>query len=355
VQRDLIGDPLFQLNVMVLLSWRGTRRAGITPLFAEAGYELSFIERTIPVPEPARLRLTESGIEVQMAASPDVFLEHPDARAFVPIECKRSSFSAASSTARQARAMLLLEGSVLASFIGKPPGGTWSGVLTYLSVEGNGTPLLATLRQLSEELRGNGARVSESASLEISWGSEGVYVTAVAESAPLPSVELIRPVLALRLRPGEDPRPLYPIPVLPGGGQERDIAGEAQIRELLRIRSLALLGSLGPRREYDLDEDFLARAVQVWTLWRNEQAKRNLRVHARAYLRDLFGDIASRIGVACEVRGHRIIIPEMSAQQARDLRSYLQGAENRRRPISLSGAVQGSFDEFVESDGGDDR
>ncbi len=50
MQRDLIGDPLFQLNTMVLLTWRGTRRAGIAPLFAEAGYELSFIERTIPSP-----------------------------------------------------------------------------------------------------------------------------------------------------------------------------------------------------------------------------------------------------------------------------------------------------------------
>lgn len=354
MQIDIIGDPLFQLNVIVLLSWRGTVRAGVNPLFAEAGYELSFIERTIPVPEPVRRRLTAAGMQVQASVSPDVFLEHPNARTFVPIECKRSSFSPASSTARQARAMLLLDGAPLASFIGKPPGEVWSGILAYVSGEGNGQPLLDTLRHLSDELRGNDAGICESASFELRWGSEGIYVAAIDQSAPLPSLDFSRPALVLRLSPGEDPRPLYTIPLLPGGGQERDIAGEAQVRELLRARSLGLLASLGPRREYDLDEDFLARAIRAWPLWSDEEGKRNLRRRARAYLRDLFPDIARRVGVTCEVSDRLIVVPEMSAQQARELRSYLQSAENRRRQIPLSGAVQPSFEDLSDFDDGDD-
>ncbi len=348
MEPDYLGDPLFQLNLMLILSWNTSARSGFSSVFADAGSQLSFVEQGIGVPVEVLSRLSVAGVSVGSSVGHDVFLEHPGSRTFVPVECKRSSFGASSSTARQARGMLAMDGAFLGAYIGKPPGELWGSVLLYMTREGHGGRLGGTLDELCDQLRESGVSISPHACLELQLGGDGVALARVPGGAALPNLPFATPQVVMRLAPGQEPSTLYLIPFMPTHDAHSDGIAEAAFRERLRSATVVLFKDLGKARRYDIDGDFLERTIQVWSIWRNDTTKRNLRRSARTFLRRVFAQLGTRAGVQCTVDDRTISIPEMTREQVAEVRRYLRSAEFRHLAVpSPSAPVQGAFDEIL--------
>lgn len=339
----IIENPTFQLNLMLLMSMPAPPEGPLRSIFADAGYRALFVERLISIPAPTHLALQDAGLAVSRGARPDLFLVHDNGQQFVLIECKRSSFSSTSSTTRQARALLVLSGSDLSRFVGVGLG-TWTSIVSYVCVEGNGSLLWQTMTDLSNELQIARLPTAATATLELLSRLDGVYMVAVQQSATLVNLTLDIPVRVLQLRPGEDPRPLYLIPFMPGGDHEPDELGKRVLRERLRATLAELLGKANQvGQQYRLDKDVLTRAIPAWDLWDNTDAKRNLQDHTRRIFRRVFSVLARRAGMECRIDNLIVHIPPIQPSQLAVIRSYLISSEYRQLEIDVFGPSQGEL------------
>jgi hypothetical protein len=339
-----IGRATFQVNLMLFLCMPAPPDGPYRPILAEAGYRVVFVERLVNLPERVRLALQQAGLPApRQGARPDLLLLHNDTRQIVMIECKRSWFAATSTTATQARAMLGLSGTDLARFIGLGVG-SWSSLLSYVCVEGNGERLLVALAELGSQMRQLGLPTAASAALELLQGVEGVSIVAAPTSAPMARVTLESPTLVLRLQPGEDPRPLYLIPYMPGSEERLDVVEEQVFRERLRLAIIVLLGRFGSvEQQFDLDHDVLTQVVWVWDLWENNDDKRSVRDNARAALRRVLSAIGRRVGVTGRLDNMTITLPAVTPQQLAAIRGYLVSTEYRQLEIGVFGPSQGEL------------
>jgi hypothetical protein len=352
IESDIIGNPLFQLNLVLWLSWSFPTDSTIDPIFFRAGYRLSSIETELTVPPGSSLILRDSNIGVSRAARPEAILEHQEHQLFLTLECKASSFSPQSSTAKQAVALLTLNGNELSDLLGKPHSEIWNGILTYVSVQGQGNNLMSTLQDLSITLARCGIATPQIASLELSHQRDGIYIMSVPGSTSLPNVDLSRRRRVLQLNPNEDPRSLYLIPYMPGGEHERDSIAEQEFGERMRLAVAMLFGHLNEQQhDYDLDE-VIGRTIQVWHQWRNEPQKTNIRDHARHFIRSVFRDIQKVSGVECQITksGRIVTIPAVSGIEADKIRGYIRSTAFRRKPLNFSGRVQGQIADFLDQD-----
>jgi len=104
--------PLFQLNLMLFLSWPAPP-SFVEPIFWREGFELRSIAPSIGVPLEALARAQTANLPIQPTASPELVLEQNSQQQLLLIECKSSSFSPASSTSQQSRALLACTGPYL--------------------------------------------------------------------------------------------------------------------------------------------------------------------------------------------------------------------------------------------------
>jgi hypothetical protein len=108
---DLIGDPLYQVNLLLWMLQPSTGRP-VNPLLQNAGFRLWDIERERPLPLDLASRLQTDGLAVRNPVAPDVLVDSPD-KLFLTLECKRSMFGSqpqpgmSDGAIRQARSLLL--------------------------------------------------------------------------------------------------------------------------------------------------------------------------------------------------------------------------------------------------------
>lgn len=184
--------------------------------------------------------------------------------------------------------MLILDGVFFKSYIGKPDAETWDSLLVYLTRSGYGDRIHERLSELHPELWDNDAAVSPHSCLEIIQHDRGVDIICTSDASILPNLDLSTRRQVLELDPGQHPSALYLIPFIPADDGNPEVIAEQAFRELLRSATLGLFRSLGPGRQYDLDNDFLVRAIRVWPIWRQNETKRSLRTYARTFLRQIF-------------------------------------------------------------------
>ncbi|MDQ2807737.1 MAG: hypothetical protein M3Z04_12645 [Chloroflexota bacterium] len=342
IDLDIVGHPLFQLNLMIFLTWPSPVASHLTinPVFHAAGYALPFIERDIVVPNGSYRALRTQGHHVNKIVQPDLLLEHSAAKVFLPIECKRSGSSA---DPGQAMALLTLNGTELKPIIGKPPEEEWATIIAYLSVENNGTYLLGELSRLAGVLAGTGVAPANGASLELLYRADGIYLASVPHSASLPDLDLSRPTRVLALDPDEDPRPFYVIPYLADHGAEADPVAEQCFRESLRSSVLVLFGQLDDEpHEFELDS-VITKGIAAWPIWNSADRRKQIRGYVRKFIRETFADLNKKLDIECRIDNQKIKLPAVTPEVALAVRDYMANAGFRHRTLDLSGPIQGSF------------
>ena len=115
---ELIGDHLFQLNLVLWLTQPLPQGFAVRPIFKESGYLVHSISQPLALPIPIREKIRGKNISVQDGCSPDVILEKSEKNSFLLVECKKQSFGTNSTTSEQARALLLLKGRALCEALG---------------------------------------------------------------------------------------------------------------------------------------------------------------------------------------------------------------------------------------------
>jgi len=153
IPHELLKDPLFQLNVLLWLAQPLPDGNEITPLFYAKGFMVYAVALLVGPPPDLRLMAQEARISMQDRVRPDVVLALRSNHKFGFAECKKSSFGPTSSTAEQARSLLVVAGPRAAEVLGLDSGRVADSLLAFVIPENDREPLARTLANLHEELR----------------------------------------------------------------------------------------------------------------------------------------------------------------------------------------------------------
>jgi len=344
--------PLFQLNLMLFLAWPAPL-SFIEPIFWREGFALRSIAPLIGVPLEARARAQTANLPIQLTASSDLLLEQGNQQQLLCIECKSSSFGPASSSSRQARALLACTGPYLAERIGVTAALDWKGYLLYAVGGGQEDPMRDTLQSLSQELHMARISTADSGTMGIHIRIDGVYMTPDAQSRSNIPVQALQQasvsgVRVMTLEEGEDPRPLYLIPFDPSIGVDDPFERQV-LEERVRQALTSLIGSRLDMPSFEVAMDEILTAVtEVWSVWEDSQATKGFRNAVRAYVRKVLRQMR-RLGAHIESREHHLAFTQVTPKIARDLRRYLDSVAFRRGEIDLwSEAVQLDFSSLAK-------
>lgn len=336
---------------MIFLGWRSTP-AFVDPIFRNEGFRLFRIGSSIPTSLQSRTRASSAipAIPFQASPTPDVIFRKNSKRQFLPIECKTSSFGPLTEQAKQAASLLTCTGTRIAEVLGAPNPKTWSSTLLYAVGGASTIQMEKTLSNLAKRLGSVNVDTTTYGVMGIRIEPDGVYLHTNQSSAiPLTALKSGPPgIRIMKLEKGEDPRPLYLIPLDSSCRIDEDYQRRA-LEERVRIGLASLIGSQLNRKEFGFDVDDLMRAtIEVWTVWGEQNAKDFVKNAVRNYARGVFRYLR-KLGIFIEVYQERITFKNISPAIATQIRNYLSSAAFRRGEIDLvSQSVQMDFSSLSE-------
>lgn len=284
---ELLKDPLFQLNVLLWLAQPLPDKSEITPLFYTKGFTIYAIAPLLGPPLDLRLATMESRISMQDRVRPDVVLVHEKDRKFAFTECKGSSFGPTSSTAEQARSLLVVAGPRAAEVLGLASGQVSASLLAFVIPENDRDPLTQTFANLHEELREKRLPVGKLSvlGLVISDTELGIVIDVPgSEFFLLPSG--MNPFLKRDL--GVDPRPLYFIPYDPDLGQseQEKMFCKRLLFERIQSTIVAAVGRANPPTELALQSQKILNDAMfgMYGHWENQDSARHMRHICRQFM-----------------------------------------------------------------------
>jgi hypothetical protein len=345
-------DPLFQLNLMIWLSWPSPV---VSPMFYDNGYELYLIAPSLPVPVPAQITARSATPPLRMVGSPrpDLLLRHREHTKLITLECKASSFSANTDQAYQATALLVCTGEHVATVLGLGTPTDWRNHTIYAVAHPQQTAMPSTLQELLDALDSLGVERCPDlpTSLGIEVAADGVYLNfADTGKIPFPVADRVK---VKEVIPGEDPRPLYVIPVDPSIGTPDQYSRDVLVE---RIR-LALAAAIGSRADSPPIvvrwDELMAIAIPVWDHWRDEGAKSNLRQQVKRYVRRVLETLRKRnpnITVEYPRDGSCFILDNIEPEAAKSIKDYFASTAYRKGGIDLGSAAQLGFDDLDAAD-----
>ncbi len=233
--------PLFQLNLMIWLSF--PMRAGkYTPIFRASGYELYRIAPPIPLSMGvvARASTATPPLDMVERPAPELVLRHNEVPRLLTVECKASSFGPDRKQARQAIGLISLTGPHMASVFGLDTPEQWAAHALFAVTHPQQDDMESCLEALSQRMQAARIEPIPSTSCGIELRDDGVYLLfARPDRMPFSIVEDVKVVT---LEPGEDPRPLYVIPLDPSINAQ-DEYGQRVVEERTRTALAYLIGS----------------------------------------------------------------------------------------------------------------
>ncbi|MBI3760708.1 MAG: hypothetical protein HY260_02460 [Chloroflexi bacterium] len=344
--------PLFQLNLMIFLAWPSAP-AFVRPVLREGGFALHAIGPPIPTTLQTQARAANATppIPLTPTPSPDLLFSKAESKTLMPMECKLSSFGPEAKQARQAAALLSCISTHLADILGLATPGNWSAMLVYAVRDGFESLMQDTLSSLTTRLNSALVETVPFGSLGIAVRSDGVYLVPEPRAALPISALMSAPTDGVRVMPleeGEDPRPLYLVPLDPAY-QTHDDYEKRALEERVRTALASLVGSRLDQVRFEVAlDDILRAAVEVWDAWADRNAKKNIRNAVRAYARQVLQQIR-KLGLDINVDQDRIIFQHISPSTANEVRRYFSSAGFRQGRIDLwSEAVQLDFSSLAE-------
>lgn len=238
---ELIGSPLYQVNLVL---WMATKNNGdrVVPVLAAAGLDVLYVERSLNLPPDLLQKLATLGLAITDPVSPDFILTGPD-KSYVLLECKRSMFGVASSTAEQCRALLLHVPRVIEQALVRKGGSFSSGALVYLTRANDEHDILDGVLGVARELETHKMKILAAGALTLSVAESSVRV-APHPSGRLPkslASQLRGPVDVQRVAEGTDPRPLYVIPWLPDTESQSDAYSRRVFAERVKLSAAQIV------------------------------------------------------------------------------------------------------------------
>ncbi|MEW6667904.1 MAG: hypothetical protein AB1512_22060 [Thermodesulfobacteriota bacterium] len=294
---DIIRDPLFQLNVLLWLAqpqhpWA---QPEIDPLFFEVGFTVHAIAPLLAPPPDLLLACRQRGIGVQDRVRPDVVLVGQQGKQFAFVECKANSFGVASSTANQARTLLLLAGPRSAEVLGFAAGRTLDSIPGLFLPEEHRFPMAQTLDQLNASLISQGLPAGDFSVVGLGADEERIYLQLDKKGAEFFSL-LPGPLELMRLEADTDPRPLYFIPFDPDLDQTPDEKAFCKRVLLERLQGglIALVGRAHPPFNLSVNLQRLLNDATFGTFdqWENQDTHKHLRGLAKQLLTAIAQEIS---------------------------------------------------------------
>jgi hypothetical protein len=288
---ELCKDPLFQLNLAIWLAQSQPPDCFyVYPLFYESKLNLYSIGPRLALPPDIRIAVTEK-INCQDAVRPDLILATKEKKKLCVLECKSSSFSPESSTAEQARTLLLIAGPVISEVLAIGKRGENEGILCYFIGPNNTELVERTLETLEKEIK-------EKANLES--GNYGCFEIKPSQSAiTLEYPEQIKnflnlikdsPVEVIKLEEDTDPRPLYFIPCdsYTHIKEEQELSRRILFEKILNFMICKIGGANIPFTITFTTEEFLNFATfGAYEIWEDNEATKHMRQLVKDFLKDI--------------------------------------------------------------------
>ena len=328
--------PLFQMNLMLFLSLPSSE-AFITPVFHNEGFVLHRVAPRIATPQDAIIRCQEEGLSIQQAASPEIVLRHEQRNLLVPIECKVNSFGPDSSNSTQARALLSFVCPYLADYFGLRSPDKWRSSIIYVVTGGTENQQQQTLEMLTREMRDARVNVAESGAVGIYIANDGIFLKS-SDDARVPLVSLrnrsATGTRVMTLVRGEDPRPLFIIPIDPSIDMDDPIE-RAILEERIRQSVAAAIASRLDNSEFEFELTEILEAVTIiWELWRGSEAAAAFANAVRSYTRTVISELR-KIGVNAQLKDNRIGFSGITPELAQMVRRYFESSEFRRGEVNF--------------------
>lgn len=149
----ICNDPLFQLNLAIWLAQPMPDSSFINPILYRSGFKIYLIGPVLSLPPDIRLTTGDLAGKLQASAKPEIIFESENKQKLLIMECKKSSFGKSSSTAHQARTLLVLSGSIVSEVLAIGARESSQGILCYLTKSEQKLQLEDTLAELSKEVK----------------------------------------------------------------------------------------------------------------------------------------------------------------------------------------------------------
>lgn len=290
ILNELIKDPLFQLNALLWLAQPLPDENEISPLLYKQGFTVYAIAPLLGPPPDLRLVAQEARISMQERVRPDVVLTHEGDRKFAFTECKASSFGPTSSTAEQARSLLVVAGPRAAEVLGLSSGQVSASLLGIVMPENDREPLTRTLARLCEELGENGLPAGRFSIL-------GLVLTDTDISIMINDLGSTFFALSsganpfMKREPDTDPRPLYFIPYDPDVAQSEQerVFCKRVLFERMQSTIIAAVGRANPPTELSVESQKILNDAMfgMYGHWENRDSARHMRGLCRQFMNAL--------------------------------------------------------------------
>lgn len=284
---DLVRDPLFQLNTVLWITMPLPDGHEIRPVLHERGFEIDAIGKKIVLTPEMRSRIGKLGLPCQDSVSPDALLRRGNDRRYVIIECKARSFGEESSTARQARALLIVCDLSQHDSLGLGEADINSNAVSFWVDEGDLPAMGKTCASIQIKLRA--ANLPAGNYHNIGLGIEEANIVLATDDATMGYFGLDAhrtPIMPIQT--DSDPRPLYLIPIDPDCDQTSDERAfcERILFERIHGSILAATARATPEQDISISVDaLLGEATSgLYARWENRNAIKFLKDKVRKLL-----------------------------------------------------------------------
>jgi hypothetical protein len=284
---ELVSDPLFQLNAILWLAQPLPVESNIIPLLHRQGFAVYAIAPLLSMPLDVRLIADRQKVSMQVGVRPDVVLENPADRKFCICECKANSFGPDSSTAAQARALLVTAGPRAAEILGLATSEPLVALLDFVVPEPCRPGMTETISVLQTQLRTGGISTGACSAVGLLAADEGISIVVDVRAAEYFGLS-VGQNLVLRTEPGNDPRPLYLIPYDPDVEQSANEAAYCKRVLFERVHS-SIVAAVGRAqapcelcfKSHDLLND---ATFGMFEHWENRESERHMRSICRHFM-----------------------------------------------------------------------
>jgi hypothetical protein len=292
---ELIGDPLYQINLVLWMLQPSTGRP-INPILHKAGFRLKFVERQLPLPLELADSLNSRGIGVADPVTPDILAARAE-KGFLTVECKRSMFGSrvqegtGGGQVRQARSLLLQVPGVLASALALMPADVTENHLVYFTRYDGTVDQVEGLHEISEKLHQSSYATVPFGLLGLAVTSTNIFLRTYPPPAAVPNTvtqEVAVQSVVHEMPDAEtDPRPLYFLPWMPESEYQSDDYSQKAFGTRILMGAAEIVGPARPPCDVELDLLVLLRKAThgIYDRWQNKHDRRTLRRNATDLLR----------------------------------------------------------------------
>ncbi|WP_433054259.1 hypothetical protein [Dactylosporangium sp. CS-033363] len=231
---DLTKDPVFQVNACLWLVLKpNSGQSNPESSYGKAGYVVRALAKKLGVSPATRLSFKAAALTPEPPV-PDLLFRNANDGHHLVLECKASGFTTSSSTAKQARKIL-----IACADADNALGSPGEAFVVYVTSDDDALWLLSTLEALTEELRVLELPSAVPAVIGLTIEDDGLYaVLNVARGAGEEKLGEIRGRRLITEGNPDEARPIYIIPYDPSAAENQDADEKDYCLRLLTERVL---------------------------------------------------------------------------------------------------------------------